>query len=68
MKYKLITGVVLFIIMIIFVLQNTERVGIQIFFWTLEISRVLLMFIVFLFGTAFGWILNTYVRYLKTRE
>lgn len=68
MKYKLISGIILFIIMVIFVFQNTESVGIQLFFWNVGISRILLMSIVFLFGTAFGWILNAYVRHLKARE
>ncbi len=68
MKYKLISGAVLLVIILILIFQNTESIDIQLFFWTVSISRVLLMAVFFLFGAVIGWITNSYYRFMKTRE
>ena len=68
MKYKLISGIILFFIMVIFIIQNAAIVEIHLIFWTISISRVLLMLIILLFGIIIGWILNSYVRHIKNRD
>lgn len=68
MKYKLISGIVLFFIMVIFIVQNASTVEIHLIFWTVNISRVLLMFIILLFGIIIGWILNSYIRHIKEQD
>ena len=68
MKYKLISGIVLFFIMVIFIIQNAATVEIRLIFWTIDISRVLLMLIILLFGIIIGWILNSYIRHMKEQD
>ena len=68
MKYKLISGIVLLVIILILIFQNTASIDIQLFFWTVSISRVLLMAVFFLMGAVVGWIANGYYRFLKARK
>lgn len=68
MKYKLISGIVLFFIIVIFIIQNAATVEIHLIFWTVSISRVLLMLIILLFGIVIGWILNSYFKHVKNKE
>jgi uncharacterized integral membrane protein len=68
MKYKLISGIVLFFIIVIFIIQNAATVEIHLIFWTVSISRVLLMLIILLFGIIIGWILNSYIRHVKAED
>lgn len=68
MKYKLISGIVLFFIIVIFIIQNAATVEIHLIFWTVSISRVLLMLIILLLGIVIGWILNSYFKHIKDEE
>lgn len=43
---------------VIFVLQNTEVVGIRFLFWTLSMSRVLLILLLLAVGVLIGWLLH----------
>ena len=57
MKTKIIIIVILAILLIIFVLQNTENVGIKFWFWELNIPRALLLFVCFAMGLVMGLII-----------
>lgn len=59
MNKKLIAGVVLIALVISFTLQNTEVVDITFLFWTVSMSRAVMLFIVFLIGLLSGWILHS---------
>ena len=59
MKTKIIIIVILAILLIIFVLQNTENVGIKFWFWELNIPRALLLFVCFAMGLVIGLIIPT---------
>ena len=54
MKTKITIIALLAIVLIIFVLQNTEMVIINFFFWDISIPRALLIFICFAMGLVFG--------------
>lgn len=62
MNVKLTTGFVLLILLIIFIIQNTEVVNVRFLFWGLSLSRVLMIFLVFLSGGVVGWVANTVYR------
>ena len=67
MNYKLIVGLILMCLLVIFIIQNSAVVEIQLFFWTIAMSRVLLMFIVLAIGILVGWLLNSYSVHLKKK-
>ena len=66
MKYKLTAIIVLILLAAIFIIQNATVVDIKIFFWTISISRILLMFIILIIGIIIGFLLNSYSRHLKS--
>ena len=57
MKTKVIIIILLAVLLIIFVLQNTETVNINVFFWDLSIPRALLLFVCFAMGLIIGLII-----------
>ena len=61
MRYKLIAGLAIICLMGIFIIQNSAIVEIRVFFWTIIMSRVLLMFMLLGLGILVGWLLNSYV-------
>jgi putative membrane protein len=54
MKTKVFVIALLAVLLIIFVLQNTEMVIINLFFWDLSIPRALLVFVCFAMGLVIG--------------
>jgi len=60
MNIKLIIGLVIICLVAIFIIQNAAVVEIQVLFWTISMSRVLLMFILLAIGIIAGWLLKSY--------
>jgi uncharacterized integral membrane protein len=54
MKAKTIFIIVLTILIVIFALQNTEVVKVQLWFWNLQIPRALLIFCCLAVGVIIG--------------
>jgi putative membrane protein len=54
MKTKIVVIALLAVLLIIFVLQNTEMVIINLFLWDISIPRALLIFVCFAMGLVFG--------------
>jgi uncharacterized integral membrane protein len=65
MNVKLIIGLVIICLVAIFIIQNAAIVEIQVFFWTIAMSSILLMFILLFIGVAVGWLLNSYYTHKK---
>ena len=59
---KLIAAIALVAIVVLFVLQNTEPVGVNLLFWTWSASRALVLLFVFLIGVAVGYLWRAGVR------
>ena len=53
---KLVAAIVLAVVVALFVLQNSEPVGVDFLFWTWTASRALVLLVVFLLGVAVGWL------------
>ena len=66
MNIKLTVILVLIFMALIFILQNSAIVDVQVLFWTISISRILLMFIILIVGFIIGFILNSYLRHIKS--
>jgi uncharacterized integral membrane protein len=63
MNFKLISGLVIICLIAIFIIQNAAIVEIQVLFWTITMSEVLLMFILLAIGILVGWLLKSYFMY-----
>lgn len=57
--YKLILALVLTGLVVLFAVQNYEVVQLRLLFWSIEMSRALLVFVVFATGIGLGWILRS---------
>ena len=55
---KLIIGILLSAIIVLFIVQNVTVVEIHFITWTFEMSQVLMMFILFITGIITGWIMH----------
>lgn len=60
MNKRLIISLVLICLVVVLLIQNAEIVEIDIFFWTIAVSRVLLMVILLAVGVLVGWFLKTH--------
>lgn len=55
-----LTGALIVIgLVIIFTLQNTETIGVDILFWELDASGAIFVFLNFAIGVAVGWFLRS---------
>ena len=66
MSYKLILGIVLAGMVVLFIIQNVTVVELRFLFWTLSMSRALLMFLILSIGIILGWLLHSYFHRIKT--
>lgn len=58
-QYKLILALVLIGLVVLFAVQNYEVVQLRLLFWSVEMSRALLLFLVFATGIGLGWIVRS---------
>ncbi len=65
MKTKIITGVILAGLALLFIMQNISVTDIRFMFWTLSISSALLMALLCLIGFILGWLLHSYSMHVK---
>jgi len=68
MNYKLIFILFLAALAILFIIQNVAAVEIQFLFWSIQMSRALLIFLLLAIGIIFGWFLHEYVKYRKGND
>ncbi|MCK5087959.1 MAG: LapA family protein, partial [Melioribacteraceae bacterium] len=55
---KLIVSIIIAVLVIIFMFQNSETVQIHLFFWTISMSRAIMVFSLLIAGILIGWFLN----------
>ena len=65
MNFKLITILILAGLVVLFIIQNVAFVEIQFLFWSMKMSRSLLMFLLLAAGMVMGWFLHSYSTYRK---
>jgi uncharacterized integral membrane protein len=56
---RFVLGIIFGVLMLLFILQNMEIVEITFLFWTLSISRALMVFVIFIIGVLSGIILKS---------
>ncbi len=67
MNIKLLVSLVLAFFCFIFIFQNASTVQVNFLFWSIEVSRVLLMVIMLGAGIVIGALLGSYLRYRSRR-
>lgn len=66
MNAKLIFGIIMVGMAGIFIFQNVTSVDLTFLFWTMSISRGLLMFLILSLGIILGWLLHGSFRRIKS--
>ena len=66
MKYKLILSIVMVGMAVLFIIQNVTVVDMKFLFWTLSMSRALLMSLILSVGIILGWLLHSYFKRSET--
>jgi len=65
MGFKMILGIVLAGIAVLFIIQNVAVVELTFLFWTLSMSRALLMFLILSIGIILEWLLHSHFNRIK---
>lgn len=68
MTFTLVVTLLLTGLVAIFIVQNVAAVEVSFLFWSLSLSRALLIFFIFIIGFLSGWFLNIYFHYRKTKK
>ncbi len=55
MNMKLVLGLIMAGLVVLFIVQNVTVVEVRFLFWTLSMSRALLMFFILAIGIVIGW-------------
>jgi uncharacterized integral membrane protein len=56
MKPKLISALVLIVLLLIFLFQNTQVVTLHLYFWEISMSQIILIPMVLVVGFALGYV------------
>ena len=67
MNSKLILILVLSAFVVLFIIQNVAMVEIQFLFWSLQMSRALMMFLLLAIGIIIGWFLHAHIRSFRQK-
>jgi len=68
MNIRLILVLVLTSITIIFITQNVSVVEVTFLFWSISMSRALLIFFTLAIGFVLGWFLHSYFTYRHSKD
>ena len=66
MNFKLILTIAMAGMAVLFIIQNVTVVDMKFLFWTLSMSRALLLFLILSTGIILGWFLHSYFNRIKT--
>ena len=58
MNLKLVLGIILAGMAAVFIIQNVTSVDLTFLFWTLSMSRALLMLLILSIGFILGWLMH----------
>ena len=68
MAYKYLFITILFILVMVFAIQNAAVVEIRMLFWEVSFPRSLLIFTMLLVGIVIGWVTRSIFRISRTRD
>ena len=64
---RLVVSVVLVLILVVFILQNTAVMEFRLFFWTVAMWRALMLFLLLGIGLVCGWFLHAHFTSRRRR-
>ena len=67
MNYKMIMVLILSGLVVLFVIQNVTVVEIKLLFWSIQMSRSLLIFILLAIGFVIGWFVHGHLKKQKNK-
>ena len=67
MNYRMITVLLLAGLAVVFIVQNVHVVEIKFLFWSVEMSRSLLMFFLLAVGVIIGWFIHGHLKQKKSK-
>lgn len=62
MNYKMMSVLVLSGLVVVFIIQNVTVVEIKFLFWSIQMSRSLLIFILLVIGFIIGWFMHGHFK------
>lgn len=65
MNYKIAVGLIIAFFVMIFIVQNVAVVEVRFLFWSIAMSRALLMTILLVAGIVIGWLIGSLGRMKK---
>ena len=68
MNFKLILIIILTSLVATFITQNVAVVEVSFLFWSVSMSRALLIFFLLVIGFILGWFLHSYLSYRKSKD
>ena len=68
MNNKMIVVLILSGLAVLFIIQNVAVVEIKFLFWSIQMSRSLLIFILLAIGFVIGWFMHGHLKRKKIRE
>jgi uncharacterized integral membrane protein len=68
MSFKLILILIIAGLAVIFITQNVAAVDVTFLFWSISLSRALLIFFVLMIGFVLGWFLHSYLTYRRSKD
>jgi uncharacterized integral membrane protein len=68
MNFKLILVLMIAGLAVIFITQNVAAVDVTFLFWSISLSRALLIFFVLIIGFVLGWFVHSYFNYKKSKD
>ena len=68
MNIKLVLGLILAGLAVLFIIQNVAVAEIRFLFWTIAMSRSLLMFFILAIGIVLGWLLHSFIMNRQEEE
>ncbi|MCD4777202.1 MAG: LapA family protein [Candidatus Aegiribacteria sp.] len=68
MKPKMVAILILAVVLVVFVIQNSNVADVHLFFWTISMSMIILIFFVALIGFAIGYLTHHFVIERKNKK
>lgn len=62
MNWKFAVILILLVLLVIFTVQNYEKVSIQFLFWSFQTSRAIIIFSTLVVGVIIGWFISYFIN------
>ncbi|HOP47492.1 MAG TPA: LapA family protein [Desulfobacteraceae bacterium] len=62
MNYKIVMILILALFAVLFIIQNVALVEVQFMFWSIQMSRSLLIFLLVAIGIIIGWFFHSFFK------